>query len=191
MKQILVTCLVILGCSVSAFSDSINFDLLGDSAIYSHLDNQSTAIITNNGLIATFTASEGVMNRTTSGFGINGPGSDDTHGLNTSQYIQITFDQDVTFTNLNISSWGASDAGEVQLGSAFTSQGSISGTGDTAYNFTVSQGTAIRIIATADTASNNGFSVDEFTVAIPEPSSAALIGIAGFILITIRRKIRI
>ena len=192
MKQILIVCLVILGCSVHAFSELVNFNLLGDSAIYSRLDNQSTAIITNNGLIATFTASAGgVMNRTTSGFGINGSGSDDTHGLNTGQYIQIIFDQDVTFTNLNISSWGALDAGEVQLGPAFTSQGSISGTGDTLYNFTVSQGTAIRIIATADTASNNGFSVDGFTVAIPEPSSAALITITAGLLFIIRRKLRI
>ena len=176
-----------LGFAVNTFGSLITFDLFGDFPTYSLLDNQASGSITNGGLIATLTASEGVLNRTAGGFGINGVGTDDTDALNAGQYIDIVFDQAVTFSNLNVSSWGASDAGEVRLGADFGSQGSISGTGDTAYRFSVDAGATVRILATADSGVSNGFSVDSFTVAIPEPAVTGLIGLTGLGLLIARR----
>jgi len=130
------------------------------------------------------------MNRSSSGFGINGTGTDDTDALNAGQYIDLVFNQNVTFSNVDISSWGGSDAAEVQLGPVFVSQGSISGTGDTAYDFSVDAGETVRILATADSGASNGFSFDGFSVdTIPEPAVIALLGLGGgFMLLTRKRK---
>ncbi len=188
MKKTLLIAMVVAGFTASTFASLIVFDLLGDPSIYSELDNLASASVTNGGLVATLTASEGVLNRTTDGFGINGIGTDDTDALNLGQYIDVVFDQAVTFSNLNVSSWGVSDAGEVQLGSAFDSQGSISGTGDTAYNFSVDAGAIVRIRSTAGSSATNGFSVDSFTVeAIPEPAVMGFIGLTGLSLLVTRR----
>ena len=188
MKKIIL--LVIAGIWFAGRSQAslVVFDLLGDSAIYSVLDDQASASVTNGGVVATLTASEGVLNRTTSGFGINDPGSDDTDALNSNQWIDVVFDQVVVFSNLNVSSWGVSDAGEVQLGAAFVSQGSILGTGDTPYNFEVDAGTVVRIRATSDTSPTNGFSVDSFTVeTVPEPAAMGFVILTGFGLLIARR----
>jgi len=188
MKKTLLIAMVVAGFTASTFASLIVFDLLGDPSIYSELDNLASASVTNGGLVATLTASEGVLNRTTDGFGINGIGTDDTDALNLGQYIDVVFDQAVTFSNLNVSSWGVSDAGEVQLGSAFDSQGSISGTGDTAYNFSVDAGVVVRIRSTAGSSATNGFSVDSFTVeTIPEPAVMGFIGLTGLSLLVTRR----
>lgn len=179
-----------LMCVVNSFAVLIDFNLKDDASVYSLLDNQGSGSVTNGGLIVTFTASDGVMNRTTSGFGINGAGTDDTDALNAGQYIDLAFSQSVTFSNLNVSSWGASDAGEVQLGPAFVSQGSISGSDDTAYDFMVNAdaGETVRIMATADSGATNGFSVDSFTVAIPEPAVLGLIGLGSGIMMLARKR---
>ena len=120
-----------LMCAVNSFAVLVNFNLKADALVYSLLDNKGSGSVTNGGLIVTLTTSNGVMNRTTSGFGINGAGTDDTDALNAGQYIDLAFNQDVTFSNLSVSSWGASDAGEIRLGPMFVSQGSISGSDDT------------------------------------------------------------
>ena len=177
------------GFVMNTFAGLATFDLLNDSAIYTVLDNQASASVTNNGIIATFTASDGELNRTSLGFGVNGAGTDDTDALNAGQYIDLAFDQDVSFLNVNVSSWGASDAGVVQLGPLFDSQGDLS-SGDTAFDFAVLAGTTVRILATADSGATNGFSVNSFTVdTIPEPAVIGLLGIgSGFMLLTRKRK---
>lgn len=191
MKKTACIAVVFLGVAANTFGSLVTFDLLGDPAIYTQLDNQGSGSVTNGGLIATLTASEGVLNRTTGGFGINGVGSDDTDALNTGQYIDIWFDQVAIFSNLNVSSWGTSDAGEVQLrttGGVLASK-SIDGTGDknTAFNFEVADGRFIRIFATADSGAANGFSVNSFTVAIPEPAAATFIALTGLGMLIGRR----
>ena len=178
------------GFVMNTFAGLATFDLLNDSAIYTVLDNQASASVTNNGIIATFTASDGELNRTSSGFGVNGAGTDDTDGLNAGQYIDFVFDQDVSFVNVSVSSWGASDAGEVQLGPSFVSQGGITNTGDTVFDFDVIEGATVRVLATADSGATNGFSFNSFTVdTIPEPAVIGLLGLgSGFMLMTRKRK---
>lgn len=171
------------------WSDMVVFDLLEDSSIYSLLDDKVTGSVTNGGIVATLTASEGVMNRTTDGFGVNGEGTDDTDALNLGQYIDIVFDQTVYFKNLNISSWGDLSSGEVRLGiTDFTNQGDIQGTGDTTYDFKVDYGKTVRIFATGESSATNGFSVDSFSVeAIPEPAVLGFIALAGIGSLVARR----
>ncbi|MBT8041931.1 MAG: hypothetical protein KJN98_02060, partial [Pontiella sp.] len=71
--------------TVNTFAGLITFDLKDDPSVYSLLDNQVSGSVTNSGLIVTLTASEGELNRAIAGFGINGPGTDDTEGLNSNQ----------------------------------------------------------------------------------------------------------
>ncbi len=181
MEKTACIVMVCLGVAASTFGNLITFDLLGDSAIYLLLDDQVSGNVTNGGLVAMFSTADGEMNRTGSGFGINAFASgDDTDGLNTGEFIEIVFDQAVTFSSLNISSWGKDfDAGEVQLWTTntFTSAQSISGTGDTAFSITVNTNQTIRILATADSGVANGFSIDSFTVAIPEPAVVTFIAL--------------
>ncbi|MDF7825405.1 hypothetical protein P4B35_15370 [Pontiellaceae bacterium B12227] len=162
------------------------FDLLDDSAIYSVLDDQPSGLVTNGGILATLTASEGVLNRTQDGFGINDPYTDDTDALDVGEYIDISFDQAVSFRNVNVSSWNKDfDFGDILLGNGgmYVSQGNILGTGDTGFNFVVSIGQVVRIKSVAGESATNGFSFDSFSVeAIPEPaviSFITLIGIGG------------
>lgn len=170
----------------------VTFELLDDPTIYLNLDNLTTGSITNGGVVVTLTASDGVLNRTGSGFGVNGTATTgDTDALNANQYIDLVFGQAVTFSSLNVSSWGTNDVGEVQLGSLFESQGLIEGTGDTAYNFLVGEGETVRILATADTGAANGFSIDSFTVAIPEPAGLVLLSVVGSGIWGIRRFFRV
>jgi hypothetical protein len=192
MKKTACMVMVCLGVAANTFGNLITFDLFGDPAIYSLLDDQVSGSITNGGLVAMFSTADGEMNRTGSGFGINAFASgDDTDGLNTGEFIDIVFDQAVVFGNLNVSSWGTSDAGEVQLRTTtgVLASKSIEGTGDknTAFNFVVEDGRFIRILATADSGAANGFSIDSFTVAIPEPAVAAFIGLIGLGVLIGRR----
>ena len=174
MKKVILVAVLLY--AVSSFAEIINFNLKDDPSIYELLDNEAQGSITNDALIVTFAASDGNMNRTASGFGVNGAGTDDTDGLNAGQFMDVTFSQNVVFTNLVTSSWGGSDAGEVLLGPAFISQGSISGSVETTYGFLVdaSAGETVRIIATSDSGATNGFSIDGFSVVIPEPAVTRL-----------------
>ena len=181
-----------LTCTFNVFAGLATFDLHGDASVYSLLDNQASGSVTNGGLVVTLTASDGVLNRTSLGFGINGAGTDDTDGINAGQYIDLVFNQDVSFENVNISSWGASDAGEVQLGPLFDTQGSLA-KDDTAFGFDVLKADAnvVRILATADSGATNGFSVNSFTVdTIPEPAVIGLLGIGGAYMLLLKKRRR-
>lgn len=182
---------VLMGAVVVAVqvqASLISFDLLGDPAMYSALDDLVSGSVTNGGVIATLTASEGVLNRTADGFGINGPGADDTNELNLNQYIDLVFDQAVHFRSINVSSWGTGSAGEVRLGPSFVSQGDISGTGDTAFDFRVEKDFVVRVYATGETSETNGFSFDGFTVeAVPEPVAMGFIALSGLGMLIVKR----
>jgi hypothetical protein len=186
-KVILVAGLLYVG---SSFGEIINFNLKDDPSLYDFLDNKAVGSVTNGGLVVTLSASDGSLNRTSSGFGINGVGTDDTDALNAGQYIDVSFSQNVVFTNLITSSWGGSDAGEVLLVPALSSQGSISGGANTPYGFLVDTGAgeSVRILATSDSGATNGFSLDGFSVVVPEPAVVGLIGLGSCILLLTRNK---
>lgn len=190
MRKVLIIAglLYAAGCC----AEVLTFDFKGDASLYSLLDNQPSGSVTNGGLIVTLTASDGTLNRTSSGFGVNGAGTDDTDGLNAGQFIDVAFSMDVIFTNLVVSSWGGSDTGEVQLGPAFLSQGSIDGSDPTPYGFAVDidAGETIRILAVTDSGETNGFSVDGFSTVIPEPAIAGMMGLGGCVMMLMRKRRR-
>jgi hypothetical protein len=166
----------------------VGFDLKNDSSVYSRLDDRASGSVTNNGVIVTLTASDGVMNRTASGFGINAPGTDDTDALNSGQYIDLVFGADVVFSSLTVSSWGSGDQGQIQYGPSLVSSAPIAGTGETVFNIAVAANETLRIAAISDTAPDNGFSLDGFTVAVPEPAVLGLMGIGSGLLMLGRRR---
>ena len=190
MKRRAVIGIAVCWAVASAQAALITFDLLGDAAIYNVLDDKASGSVVVDGVTATLTASHGVLNRTGSGFGVNdlSTSSDDTDALNANQWIDVEFDQAVIFTNLNVSSWGTNDTGEVRLAPTFASQGGIAGTGDTEYYFHVDPEQTVRFFAASDTGEANGFSVDSFTVeAIPEPAAIGFVSLVGIGALVIKR----
>jgi hypothetical protein len=139
------------------------------------------------GITATLTAvvgppaNAGVLNSTLSGFGVNATGSGDVtdmlDGVNGIEEVDITFNQNVLFTQLTVSSFGGTDAGEVII--AGGSPISITSTGlqdvpDT--SVLTGQSVVVRYVA------GNGFSFDSF-VATPEPGTVLLLAIGGLALL--------
>jgi len=193
MKKILIAILV-ASCAGGAFA-GVTFDFLGTDAgsLGSALDNQAGSIsYTNSGIVATFTASDGTMNRTGSGdgdFGLNATGTDDTDAFDKGEWINITFDQTITLTNVNVSSWSTSNGDEATIFVDGVSSGIISSTGDHAFNITVTVGDILRIEGTdgALPSAENGWSLDSMTV-VPEPATMAMFGIGGVIAFLIRRS---
>jgi hypothetical protein len=173
------------------------FDLRGAEglAIDGGLSGSSTSA---GGILATFTHNDpgaGLFNQTASAFGINAAAAgDDTDelddGAGFAEAISIVFDQPVFFRGLSVSSFGATDRGQLSLnGGALTD--TISATG--AYGGAL-LGTLIPLgsdlsLAYDDALSGNGFSYDSFTVeVVPEPGSAALLALGALALAYLRAR---
>ncbi len=182
----IITLACTLPTQVQAFSITINLRGPEIEAI----DESATIDITNSGLTATLTANDGVLNRTSGAFGINASGGRDASNLidngdgeSITESVSIEFDQPVTFDQLQLSSFTVSEA--VSLTIAGNSPISLVGTGPSTdiYNFstdnTVSIGQSVMLAFSI----GNGFSFDEFTVtlaeptAVPEPTTIILLGI--------------
>jgi hypothetical protein len=177
-------------CLLAGLAESavITFDFRNSPDLYTALDDLAGPVsFTNSGVVATFTASDGAMNRTTSGFGINAvSGSDDTDAFDIGEWITITFNQAVTITNVTVSSWSAGvDEGQVKIGGS--TEYTISATGSHVLDDALSMGTVLRIESTAGTFSN-GWSLDSLSVGVvPEPATFALLGLGGVMAWVLRR----
>lgn len=144
------------------------------------------------GIQVTLTANDGIVNATNSGLGINGSGSgDDTDGLDTTngaEILTISFDVDVVVDSITLSGSGDNDA----LDASFDGAPPIAlGTsGLHSFGTTLLAGQFLTLTATEPNAptANNGISIDQFVVtAVPEPTSTALLSLAGFSTL-LRRK---
>ncbi len=183
---IIFTLTCTLSAQVQAFPITIN--LRGPEI--ETIDESTSFNVTNGGLTATLTANDGVLNRTSGAFGINATGGNDTpslidNGNDTSiiESVSIEFDQTVTFDQLQLSSFTASEA--VSLTIADNPSISLVGTNPSTdiYNFSVDNTISTEQWITLEYSTGNGFSFDEFTVTlveattVPEPTTIILLGI--------------
>ena len=101
MKKLITAGVVIL--CVFGVRAEVTFDLYGDAGLYGYLDDQAGPLsYTNSGVVATFTGVGGNMNRTTSGFGIDAPGSGDTtYLLDVGEALNISFNQTLQITAID------------------------------------------------------------------------------------------
>lgn len=152
--------------------DLITFDFAGDAVLYAMLDDQSAAVtVTNSGLVATITPSEGAMNRTADGFGVNATNLvDDTDAIDPGEWVELRFENVVTLTNITVSSWGPTDSAIVFVNG--TSNSVITASGSHAFNILVPANQTLRI-AGAGGEAGNGWSLDRITVKPGAPAAPA------------------
>ncbi len=145
------------------------------------------------GIQVTVTANDGIVNATGSGLGINDSSSgDDTDGLDTINLVEmltISFDVDVMFDSLTLGGVGGNDA----LSASFNGAAPVTLDSSGQYLLGVSllAGETLTLTATEPSAQtpNNGVNITQFTVtAVPEPSSMALLGLAGITTLFRRRR---
>ena len=175
------------------------FDLR--SAEVAAFNGQSSFSLTSGGVTATLTANQGTFLQSSRDFGIDSP--DDGTNLNrdassqfdrpggsgaTNESVTITFDQDVTFESLALSLFTERRQGQAEItigdnGTLQLSPDAGSGAGDVfVREFDAMNDVMAGEAVTLAFVSGGGFSFDSFAVspaAVPEPASAALLGLAA------------
>lgn len=200
-KTFLILCSVLSATCSMARADLITFER---GHVYNNplIDGLASGSITRLGLTATFTANVGFLNATTDNFGINAPGSEDKSdlldsGSGVDEFITVTFNQPVEFTQLTLSSFSGSERASLTIGlnTALILDATTAGTD--VYNFTggdfalgnrLALGQTLIIGYAFGSIADNGFSLEGFQVnTVPEPSclSIGLPVLAGLLL---RRK---
>ncbi len=187
MKKLLTTCLLTAILCAAAHAEVL-FDFRNNAALYGALSGQTGPVsVTNSGVVATFTASDGTMNRTGSGFGLNSNISDDdTDAFDVGEWIDITFEAAVSLSNIAVSSWSAANGDQAVIYVNGVSNGVITSTGSHSFDISVPTGQVLRIAGTAGVV-GNGWSLDSLTVEPDAPPAnlapvLALIGDKSVIL---------
>ncbi len=161
----------------------VDFDLR--SSLIESIDEQENISLVNEGLVATLTASTGVLNGTSSSFGINATGAGDATSLidddsGIAEFIQIQFNLAINFVSLSVSSFGSTDAGLLSVNNIPLIEINSSGLNSTGELF-IDNGDLLTLAFV----SGNGFSFDSFTVmpvSVNEPDGVILFFLAGVIL---------
>ena len=190
MAQLKLTCALLLFAS-SASAGPIVFDLRrGVGSAGQQLDGQgSGAMVTMDGLSATFLHNGGVFNQNVGAFGINAPAAGDVTdqidgGSGLTESLSVFFDQYVTFTLLGASLVGGSDFFDLAVAGVL--DGSTNQT-DFLGGLYVGPllGTLITAGLSIDTThvAGNGFSLNSTTVnlpdaLVPEPGTCGLVAMA-------------
>ena len=156
--------------------------------------DSNSGSFTSGGITVTLTANSGALvNATTSaGLGVNSPGGgDDSDGLDTQSGVEtltFSFDMDVTLNSITYIEVGSNDALDLSFNGI--AGPTVTASGQVTYDTVLLAGETL-VITAAETNSptpNNGVPITQFTVtAIPEPSTFALLGLAGMVAIFRRR----
>lgn len=177
-------CTVLFTSCTTAQADLIVFDL-GGNLNGTTIDGAASGTLTVNGLAAHFTANDGLLNATNSNFGINASGTGDAAdmldaGSGINEFLTITFDQSVAFTQLSLDSFSGSERASLTIGFNPALLLDATSSGTDVFNFISSDfpmgnlleaGQSLRISYAFSSAADNGFSLEGFQVnTVPEPS---------------------
>jgi len=169
----------------------IVFDLRSD--LIESIDEQATFELTKNDIIATLSTSVGVLNRTSSSFGVNATGSGDAtslidDGSGIAEFIQIQFNKAIRLLDFTVSSFGSGDSGLLSVNNLAIFE--INNTGlNNLNNLFINDGDILSL----SFISGNGFSFDSFTVSeisVDEPGSGILL-ISVLIILFVRKYLRL
>jgi hypothetical protein len=185
-KFINVFCLYLFFSSY-VIATPIVFDLR--SSLIESIDEQATFELVNNDIIATLTTNVGVLNRTSSGFGVNATGTGDAtslidNGSGVSEFIQIQFNKTVNLLDLTVSSFGSGDSGLLSIDALSIFEINKSGL-NSLNNLIINDGALL----TLSFIGGNGFSFDSFTVSeisVTEPGGSILL-LSGLVLLFVRK----
>jgi hypothetical protein len=185
-----ICCVVALVNGSAARADLVIFNL-GGALNGTAVDGASSGSLTVNGLTATLVASDGVLNATSANFGVNATGPGDAAdlldaGSGQPEFISVSFDQTVTFTQVTLGAFSGSERATLTLGlnPALTLEATTAAAD--IYDFTANDlplgnllapGQTLRIGYAFGSAADNGFSLQGFQVrTVPEPSVLGCIG---------------
>ncbi len=184
----LTSTLLYLTCS-PAKADLIIFNLGRSLDGNTAIDGQTSGSLTVGGLTALLKANNGTLNATTTNFGINTFDivdlTDELDGP--TEFITITFNQPVRFTQLTLDSLAGTETANLKIGLNAPLTLADAGSSIDIYNFSSSDlplGNTITMDQSAVIAwgSGNGFSLEGFQVTtVPEPTTCwtALAATAG------------
>ncbi|MFC5050702.1 PEP-CTERM sorting domain-containing protein [Rubritalea spongiae] len=177
-------CVFIVGAALwtNVQAAGILFDLR-DTAYTSSIEAGSYEV---DGVILSLSSPSGVLNQTTSNFGINHAGAgDDTAQIDGdagAEVLLFSFDTSGVLEALNFSSVGGSDSFRVTKNGA---GGLIYSANSVLPNLSFTASDVFEI----EHISGNGVSFDSLSItAIPEPSSTLLLGMGGLALLSRRKR---
>lgn len=185
--------LAVLPCQ-AARADLITI-ALGSSAQDLAIDDVESGSIIRDGLTITLSANSGTLNATSETYGINATAPGDKtalldDGSGTPEWITISFDQPIEFTQLTLGLYGTGEEGHLTVGDNEPLALLSTGSGPNVFAFTAAAFPLGNFLPAGKTAiiryvSGNGFSLEGMQVnTVPEPTTFALsaLAMAGLML---------
>ena len=189
----------------STTTTAVQFDLR-DTGATTAIESGS---ITRDGITATLTAivegNAGVLNQTSTGFGVNADGGGDESarldGDEGAESISISFDVDVTWTGLLLSLFSAGEGAGVSLPAILNTPLADTGSSGDVYSFAADNVVLVGESVVLSWVSGNGFSFDSFEVepyeaptgstgnnTVPDGGLSALLLVAGLSMVSLCRR---